>query len=68
MDAPALSREVFDLARELARSGAYGNWGAVKTRLIQMGFAEVEILAPPDVIAEIDALCARHYVGSGYSD
>jgi hypothetical protein len=68
MDAPALSRELFTLARELAKSGAFGNWNAVRTRLIQLGFAEVEILAPPDLVAEIGALCARHYAGSGLSD
>jgi hypothetical protein len=68
MDAPALSRELFTLARELARSGAFGNWSAVKTRLIQLGFAEVELLAPPELVAEIGALCARYYAGSSYSD
>ena len=68
MHAIAPARGLFERARNLARTGEYGGWPSVRTRLIQLGFAEVEVLAPPDLVAEIGALCARHYVALDYPD
>jgi hypothetical protein len=68
MHATAPSRDLYDRARSLARTGEYGCWPSVRTRLIQLGFAEIVVMASNELAAEINALCALYYRPSGDSD
>jgi hypothetical protein len=68
MEAAALSPQIAALARELARSGQYGNWASVRTRLIQLGFAEIDALASPEISEEVNDICAKCYRPPGVTD
>jgi hypothetical protein len=68
MHAIAPSRDLFERARNLARTGEYGSWPSVRTRLIQLGFAEIGVMASAELAAEINALCGLYYRPSGAGD
>ena len=51
-----------EVARSLARSGAYGNWKAVETRMHQMGFYHADLwFGGVNWRSEIDAICAEFH-------
>ena len=56
------------LARSLARTGQYSDWPAVHARLTELGFADIEAVVTPQVVAEITEICTQRHAAEGSSD
>ena len=53
------------LASSLARTGQYGDWPAVRIRLTELGFVDIEAVITPEVVTEINKICARSSTADG---
>ena len=60
--------ELLALAASLARTGEYRDWPAVRARLTELGFVDIETVMTPAFVAEIDQICAASSQADGSRD